>query len=274
MKKEKEKPPPTTFIFRLSLLSFSPSHRYDGFHRHQPQTFQSSATVIVEQRSPATTDKQSQPWVATIDLGFSRFQLFDVCILIESCRIGFRFLYIPIVSAHLSICKGWILSSFMFLDFDLKRGEINDEPQATVPLVPPSSEKSPPSAATEPLVEPKKESIMCNSLVEVQPTSELVAIETKRTMSIFEEEMLGVLKTIAEKLNKPEPPTKPTFEDCEKKLNELGWPKDDPLHLVALTIFCDENVNYRELWMKLDPNLCTDWVRMGVVKDSLNCLMN
>ncbi|KAL7593324.1 hypothetical protein Lser_V15G33470 [Lactuca serriola] len=153
----------------------------------------------------------------------------------------------------------------------LEPGEITEEPQARVPLVPPSSKKSPPSAATEAPVEPQKEPIMCNSLVEVEVPPELpkvqpasvVAIETKRRMSVFEEEILSVLKMIAHNINnKPEPPPKPTFEDCEKKLNELGWAKDDPLHLVALTIFCDEKENYRELWMKLNPERCANWVRI------------
>ncbi|CAH1449441.1 unnamed protein product [Lactuca virosa] len=151
-------------------------------------------------------------------------------------------------------------------------GEITEEPQAAVPLVPLSSKKSPPpSAATVAQVEPQKKPIMCNSLVKVEVPPELpkvqpasvVAIETKRRMSVFEEEILGVLKMIADNINnKPESPPKPTFEDCEKKLNELGWAKDDPLHLVALPIFCDEKENYRELWMKLNPNLCVSWVRM------------
>ncbi|KAL7593356.1 hypothetical protein Lser_V15G33469 [Lactuca serriola] len=99
-------------------------------------------------------------------------------------------------------------------------------------------------------------------LPQVQPATASVTIETKRTMSVFEEEILGVLKMIAEKMNKPEPPSKPTFEDCEKKLNQLGWRKDDPLHEVAYAIFCEENDKYRELWMKLDPKRCANWVRM------------
>ncbi|CAI9293734.1 unnamed protein product [Lactuca saligna] len=92
-----------------------------------------------------------------------------------------------------------------------------------------------------------------SELPKVQPAS-VVAIETKRRMSVFEEEILSVLKMIAHNINnKPEPPPKPTFEDCEKKLNELGWPKDDPLHLVALTIFCDEKENYREIMDEIKP---------------------
>lgn len=141
-------------------------------------------------------------------------------------------------------------------------GEASLEPQAADALVPPSTQTLPPLPATETPAEPQKEPMVevPPEMPQVQPTSEVVVIET---MSVFEEEILGVLKMIAHNINKkPEPPPKPTFEDCEKKLNELGWPKDDPLHLVALAIFCDENDNYRELWMKLDPDVCANWVRM------------
>ncbi|CAI9293739.1 unnamed protein product [Lactuca saligna] len=142
--------------------------------------------------------------------------------------------------------------------------EASLEPQAADALIPPSTQTLPPLPATETPAEPQKEPMVevPPEMPQVQPASEVVVIETKRPMSVFEEEMLGVLKMIAEKMNKPEPPSKPTFEDCEKKLNELGWPKDDPLQLVALTIFCDENDNYRECWMKLDPDVCANWVRM------------
>lgn len=78
----------------------------------------------------------------------------------------------------------------------------------------------------------------------------------------IDEEILGVLKIIADKMNKPEPPQKPTFEDCEKKLNELGWAEDDPLHVAAFAILCDENDNYKECWMKLNPKMCASWVKM------------
>ncbi|CAI9293741.1 unnamed protein product [Lactuca saligna] len=100
-------------------------------------------------------------------------------------------------------------------------------------------------------------------LPQVQPATASVSIDTKRRMLVFEEEILGVLKMIAHKINnKPESPPKPTFEDCEKKLNELGWAKDDPLYLVALTIFCDKKEKYRECWMKLNPERCANWVRI------------
>ncbi|CAH1449436.1 unnamed protein product [Lactuca virosa] len=135
-------------------------------------------------------------------------------------------------------------------------GEASLEQQ--VPLVLPSA---PPLPVTE---TPQKELIfeVPPELPRVQPETASVTIETKRPMSVFEEEILGVLKMIAEKMNKREPPPKPTFEDCENKLNELGWPKDDPLHEVAYAIFCEENDKYRELWMKLDPKRCANWVRM------------
>ncbi|GJZ33184.1 hypothetical protein Tco_0578620 [Tanacetum coccineum] len=49
------------------------------------------------------------------------------------------------------------------------------------------------------------------------------------------------------------PPKPPSIEDCESKLNGLGWDKSDPLYETALAIFCDLNDHYRECWMKLKP---------------------
>ncbi|GKB91482.1 hypothetical protein Tco_0963754, partial [Tanacetum coccineum] len=71
-----------------------------------------------------------------------------------------------------------------------------------------------------------------------------------------EEEILGVLKVIAEKIVESEPPRKlkpPTLEDCQGKLIDLKWVEDDPLYEVALAIFCEPNDRYREGWMKLKP---------------------
>ncbi|GJS88081.1 Myb/SANT-like domain-containing protein [Tanacetum coccineum] len=80
-----------------------------------------------------------------------------------------------------------------------------------------------------------------------------------------EEEILGVLKVIAEKIVESEPPRKlkpPTLEDCQGKLIDLKWVEDDPLYEVALAIFCEPNDRYREGWMKLKPERYVGWVKM------------
>ncbi|CAI9302966.1 unnamed protein product [Lactuca saligna] len=89
-------------------------------------------------------------------------------------------------------------------------------------------------------------------------------VKKKQKMSkkSIDEEILGVLKIIADKMSKSETPPKPTFEECEKKLKKLGWSEDDPLHVVACAIFCEENDNYKECWMKLNPKMCANWVKM------------
>ena len=77
-------------------------------------------------------------------------------------------------------------------------------------------------------------------------------------MDGIKEEILGVLKVIANKINEPtsESPPKPkppSVEDCENKLNGLEWDENDPLYETVLAIFCDPNDHYREGWMKLKP---------------------
>lgn len=67
---------------------------------------------------------------------------------------------------------------------------------------------------------------------------------------------------IANKINKPEPPPKPTFEDCLSNLNKLGWPEYDPIYQVAIALFGDENDYYRDCRMQLKPELCLNWVTM------------
>ncbi|GKD85965.1 hypothetical protein Tco_1357119, partial [Tanacetum coccineum] len=61
------------------------------------------------------------------------------------------------------------------------------------------------------------------------PQAEKSKKKRKQVMTVVEEKIMGVLKIMAEKHNTPEPPTKtekvetPTFDDCLKKLDEIGW---------------------------------------------------
>ncbi|PWA93318.1 hypothetical protein CTI12_AA071570 [Artemisia annua] len=87
----------------------------------------------------------------------------------------------------------------------------------------------------------------------------------RKQLDGVEEEILGVLKVIAEKIVESEPPLKPeppTLEDCQSKLIDLKRVEDDPLYEVALAIFCEPNDRYREGWMKLKPERCVGWVKM------------
>ncbi|GJV45309.1 hypothetical protein Tco_1429845 [Tanacetum coccineum] len=72
------------------------------------------------------------------------------------------------------------------------------------------------------------------------------------------------IEVIANKINQPGPPltSPPSVEDCENKLNDLGWDENDPLYEIALAIFCDPNDHYREGWMKLKPQRCVNLVKM------------
>ena len=87
-----------------------------------------------------------------------------------------------------------------------------------------------------------------------------------KQMDGIEEEILGVLKVLADKI-KPSPtsespPKPPSIEDCENKLNDLEWDETDPLYETVHAIFCDPNDHYREGWMKLKPERCINWVKM------------
>ncbi|XP_071690673.1 uncharacterized protein [Rutidosis leptorrhynchoides] len=53
----------------------------------------------------------------------------------------------------------------------------------------------------------------------------------------------------------------PSFKDCRDKLCSLGWGAKNPLHKMALVIFC-ESATYREAWMQLQADEVEDWVRM------------
>lgn len=87
-------------------------------------------------------------------------------------------------------------------------------------------------------------------------------------MKVVEEEIVSVLKIMAEKHNKPEPSSTseksqlPTFDDCLNRLNEIGWGDNDPLYDVALAIFWEPNDHYRQAWMKMNPDKCANWVKM------------
>ncbi|GKC39990.1 L10-interacting MYB domain-containing protein-like protein [Tanacetum coccineum] len=100
------------------------------------------------------------------------------------------------------------------------------------------------------------------------PQAEKSKKKGKQVMTVVEEEIMGVLKIIAEKHNTPEPPTNtekvetPTFDYCLKKLDEIGWDEDNQLYDVALAIFCEPNDHYRQAWMKLKAGKCVNWVKM------------
>ncbi|GKC39991.1 hypothetical protein Tco_1052375 [Tanacetum coccineum] len=100
------------------------------------------------------------------------------------------------------------------------------------------------------------------------PQAEKSKKKRKQVMTVVEEKIMGVLKIMAEKHNTPEPPTKtekvetPTFDDCLKKLDEIGWDEDNQLYDVALAIFCEQNDHYRQAWMKLKAGKCVNWVKM------------
>ncbi|GJS69603.1 Myb/SANT-like domain-containing protein, partial [Tanacetum coccineum] len=101
------------------------------------------------------------------------------------------------------------------------------------------------------------------------PSKDHCAVKNKKkrrqSMDGAEEEILGVLKVIAGKILESQPPLKPetpTLEDCQSKLNVLGWLEDDPLYDVALAIFCEPSDRYREGWMQLKPERYVSWVKM------------
>lgn len=57
----------------------------------------------------------------------------------------------------------------------------------------------------------------------------------------------------------------PSVKECKDKLEELGWGAKNPLHKMALGIFC-EKPSYREAWMILKENEVENWVMMVLRK--------
>ncbi|KAK1403515.1 hypothetical protein POM88_003120 [Heracleum sosnowskyi] len=61
----------------------------------------------------------------------------------------------------------------------------------------------------------------------------------------------------------------PSLQECKEKLNKLGWGTTNPLHHMALGIFC-ESASYRRQWMLLDENENETWVKMVSKKLGFN----
>ncbi|KAK1401868.1 hypothetical protein POM88_001473 [Heracleum sosnowskyi] len=79
----------------------------------------------------------------------------------------------------------------------------------------------------------------------------------------FENEMTSALKLMVQANSGP------SLKECKEKLNNLGWGATNPLHKMALGIFC-ESAKYREQWILLEENENADWVKMVSTKLGLN----
>nr|XP_043630380.1 uncharacterized protein LOC122601704 [Erigeron canadensis] len=92
----------------------------------------------------------------------------------------------------------------------------------------------------------------------------------KEMMAIVEEEIIGVLKIMAGKHHSKDQKFEvPTFDDCLKKLNEIGWEDTDPLYDVPLAIFCEPNDHYRQAWMKMNADKCANWGAISALDGTL-----
>ena len=78
----------------------------------------------------------------------------------------------------------------------------------------------------------------------------------------LDEKLLSVLNTL-------EQSDGPSIEECNKKLDEIATlPMDDPLYIVAYSIFC-ERKTYREQWMMFSQKpeaVRIAWIRMNAKK--------
>nr|XP_043610822.1 L10-interacting MYB domain-containing protein-like isoform X1 [Erigeron canadensis] len=92
-----------------------------------------------------------------------------------------------------------------------------------------------------------------SSPVEAQRPTKKTKVSKNSHISTIEEDMSKALKLIIDSNNGP------TFKDCRDKLQELGWGAKNPLHKMALVIFC-ESATYREAWMQLQLDEVEDWV--------------
>lgn len=87
-----------------------------------------------------------------------------------------------------------------------------------------------------------------------RPTKKIKALKNPNMLAI-EEDMSKALKLIIDRNHGP------SFKDCQDKLRSLGWGAKNPLHKMALVIFC-ESATYREAWLHLQADEVEDWVRM------------
>ncbi|KAJ9559088.1 hypothetical protein OSB04_013702 [Centaurea solstitialis] len=87
-----------------------------------------------------------------------------------------------------------------------------------------------------------------------RPTKKTKALKSPNMLTI-EEDVSKAIKLIIDRNNGP------SFKDCQDKLRSLGWGAKNPLHKMALVIFC-ESATYREAWLHLQADEVEDWVRM------------
>ncbi|XP_071720855.1 uncharacterized protein [Rutidosis leptorrhynchoides] len=95
----------------------------------------------------------------------------------------------------------------------------------------------------------------CSSPIEPKRPAKKAKTLKNPIISVTEDEMSNALKLFVTGNDGP------SFKDCRDKLCSLGWGAKNPLHKMALVIFC-ESATYRDAWMQLEDDEVEDWVRM------------
>ncbi|XP_024961100.1 uncharacterized protein LOC112501644 [Cynara cardunculus var. scolymus] len=108
------------------------------------------------------------------------------------------------------------------------------------------------------------------ALVSSTPCSSRALVEkhklkkTMATTSELEEKLIKFLDTMASKYGNPE---LFSYESCLKKLNELGWAKDDPLYRIAFSLLTDNH--NREALMTIPSEFAKEWGAIGALDGTL-----
>ncbi|KAL6579796.1 hypothetical protein OROMI_007820 [Orobanche minor] len=102
-----------------------------------------------------------------------------------------------------------------------------------------------------------------NPIIEENPTKKAKTSSKLTKTTKFEDEMTDALKLMVQTNSGP------SLKECKEKLNSLGWGTTNPLHRMALGIFC-KSAKYREQWMLLDADENEHWVKMVSTKLGFN----
>ncbi|KAL6577298.1 hypothetical protein OROMI_011574 [Orobanche minor] len=135
----------------------------------------------------------------------------------------------------------------------------------------PSSKDSLPT--TEPFVvidtetntsndQPHMSSTPCTSRA---PVGKAKGKKSTKPTSELDEKLIHFLDSMSSRYGNPE---LVSYDSCLKKLNDLGWERDDPLYRIAFSLLTD--TRNREAWMTIPGEIAKDWVKTVGAKQGYN----
>ncbi|KAL6548760.1 hypothetical protein OROGR_008526 [Orobanche gracilis] len=101
--------------------------------------------------------------------------------------------------------------------------------------------------------QPHMSSTPCTSRA---PVEKAKGKKSTKPTSELDEKLIHFLDSMSSRYGNPE---LVSYDSCLKKLNDLGWERDDPLYRIALSLLTD--TRNREAWMTIPGEIAKDWVK-------------